>query len=304
MSSAPAVFAPGLRIAPGYEIIAHLSRGGALDVYDVWSEERQSRCIAKTVRPDRWGDAAVRCGLEAEGRLLRRLTHPHIVRAYERPRTTNPVVVMETLSGETLAHLIAEGEGLSAAEIAHLGLHLCSAVQYLHRKQILHLDLKPSNIISEGVRAKLIDLSVARRPGLAPPGVGTWCYMAPEQVWGGELGTPADVWGVGVVLWEAVAGKAAFGDDVGDDEDSLASSSGDDLPPAEHPQVLRPAEPIERHRSLPTELASAIDSALAPAPARRPSVATLADLLQRVPDVASPRAAAPARQRTGITAGE
>jgi serine/threonine protein kinase len=196
---------------------------------------------------------------------------------------------METLSGETLAHLIAEGPSLSAPEIAHLGLHLCSAVQYLHRKQILHLDLKPSNIISEGGRAKLIDLSVARSPGLAPPGVGTWCYMSPEQVWGGELGAPADVWGIGVVLWEAAAGNAAFGDD-GADEDSLTSSSGDELPPAEHPQVRRPAEPIARHRSLPPELASTIDAALSSTPELRPSVAALADLLQRVPDVVSPRA--------------
>jgi serine/threonine protein kinase len=289
MTRPPAVFAPGFVIAPGYEIIAHLSRGGALDVYDVWSEERQCRCIAKTVRPDRWDDRSVRRRLEAEGRRLRRLSHPHIVRAYERPPTTNPVVVMETLSGETLAHLIEEGEGLSAAEIAHLGLHLCSAVQYLHRNGILHLDLKPSNIVAETGRAKLIDLSVARRPGPAPPGVGTWCYMAPEQVWGGELGPPADVWGIGVVLWEAAAGKAAFGDD----EDGLSSSGAEELPPDRHPQVRRSAEPIARHSALPSVLAEAIDAALSPTPEERPSVAELADRLERVPDVVAPKAPAP-----------
>jgi serine/threonine protein kinase len=288
MSEPPEVFAPGFLIAPGYEIIAHVSRGGALDVYDAWSEERQCRCIAKTLRPDRWGDRAVRRRLEAEGRLLRRLSHPHIVRAYERPATTNPVVVMETLSGETLAHLIEEGEGLSPAEIAHLGLHLCSAVQYLHRNQILHLDLKPANIIAEAGRAKIIDLSVARRPGPAPPGVGTWCYMAPEQVWGGEVASHADVWGIGVVLWEAAAGQAAFGGD----EDGLPSSS-EELPPDRHPQVQRPVDPIARHCDLPRELAEAIDGALSVTPGERPSVATLAERLQRVPDVVSPRAPAP-----------
>jgi eukaryotic-like serine/threonine-protein kinase len=286
MSNATAVFAPGFAIAPGYEIIAHISRSGALDVYDVWSEERQCRCIAKTVRPDRWGDRGVRRRLEAEGRLLRRLSHPHIVRAYERPATTNPVVVMETLSGETLAHLIEEGDALSASEIAHLGLHLCSAVQYLHRKQILHLDLKPANIIAEAGRAKIIDLSVARRPGRARPGVGTWCYMAPEQVWGGELAPSADVWGIGVVLWEAAAGKAAFG---GDDDD-LPSSGAEELPADRHPQVRRSADPIAGHRSLPPELASAIDAALASSAGERPSVDVLAGLLERVPDVVSPRA--------------
>jgi serine/threonine protein kinase len=289
VSGSPAAFAPGFLIAPGYEVIAHVSRSAALDVYDVWSGERQCRCIAKTVRPDRWGDRAVRHRLEAEGRLLRRLSHPHIVRAYEPPATNNPVVVMETLAGETLAHLIEEGESLSASEIAYLGLHLCSAVQYLHRKEVLHLDLKPSNVIAEAGRAKLIDLSVARSPGLAPPGVGTWCYMAPEQVWGGELGAPADVWGIGVVLWEAAAGKAAFGGD----DDGPSSSSATELPPERHPQVQRPAEPIARHRALPSELAKAIDSALSSAPKARPSVAALADLLQLVPDVVSPRARVP-----------
>jgi serine/threonine protein kinase len=291
VSGPPAAFAPGFLIAPGYEIIAHVSRGGALDVYDVWSGERQCRCIAKTLRPDRWGDRAVRRQLEAEGRLLRRLSHPHIVRAYERPATNNPVVVMETLSGETLAHLIEEGESLAPAEIAHLGLHLCSAVQYLHRKGVLHLDLKPSNVIAEAGRAKVIDLSVARPPGPAPPGVGTWCYMSPEQAWGGELGTPADVWGIGVVLWEAAAGRAAFGAD--DDEDGLPSSSASELPPEQHPQVRRPVEPIARHRALPPQLAKAIDTALSSTPEERPPIAMLAELLELVPDVVSPRARAP-----------
>jgi hypothetical protein len=113
--------------------------------------------------------------------------------------------------------------------------------------------------------------------------------MAPEQVWGGELGPPADVWGIGVVLWEAASAEAAFGGDA----DVLPSSSSEDLPPELHPQVQRPADPVGQHRDLPRELAHAIDGALAANAADRPSVAELAELLVTVPDVVSPRARPP-----------
>ena len=293
MSVAVAVLAPGTAIGPGYEVIAHLSRGRTLDVYDVWSQERACRCIAKTLRSDRADDRSARRRLEREGRLLRRLSHPHIVRGYELLSTPSPLVIMETLSGETLAHMIEEDDDpLSAAEIAQLGLQLCSAIQYLHRHSVLHLDLKPSNIVAEAGRAKIIDLSVARRPGRAGGGIGTWCYMAPEQVWGGKLEPAADAWGIGIVLWEAATGRPAFGTDK--DEARLPSCSSDDLAAELHPQLQRKADPVRLHRRLPPALARAIDSALTAEPSGRPSVAALAALLEQVPGVVSPRDPRPA----------
>jgi serine/threonine protein kinase len=281
---------PGSTIAPGYVVIEHLHRAREFDVYDVWSEERMCRCIAKALRPDRVDDRSARRKLEREGRLLRRLTHPHIVRGYELATSPRRLVIMETLSGETLAHLIDAGDGLSASEIAYLGLQLGSAVQYLHRHRVLHLDLKPSNVVAESGRAKIIDLSVARRPGRAPAGVGTWCYMAPEQVYGGELGPPADVWGIGVVLWEAAAGRPAFG---GEEDGVPSTGELDELPPELHPQIRRTAEPVGRYRRLPRPLALAIELALSPEPSNRPSVAELAGLLENVPGVVSPRSPRP-----------
>jgi serine/threonine protein kinase len=279
-----------VEIAPGYVVIEHLHRARAFDVYDVWSEERASRVVAKTLRPDRVRDRSAARALLREGRLLQKLTHPHVVRGYEVLTSPPALVIMETLSGETLAHLLEAGDPLSAAELAYLGLQLSAAVGYLHRRGVLHLDLKPSNVVAEAGRAKIIDLGLARRPGRAPAGVGTWCYMSPEQVHGGNLRPAADVWGIGVLLWEAATGHAAFG---GPEDGVPASGDVEELPAELHPQVLRPAAPVARHRALPDALERAIDWALSPDPDARPTVAELSALLERVPEVMPPRSPRP-----------
>lgn len=257
---------PGSEIAPGYEVLEHLSRSRVLDVYDCWSAERDCRCIVKALRPDRLADAGARRRLLGEGRLLTELCHPGIVRGYETLRMPAPLVVMETLTGETLAHLVdRRRRPLGARELAFLGLQLVSAVGYLHRRGYVHLDLKPSNIVAECGRAKLIDLSIARRPGRARPGVGTWCYMAPEQARGGRVGEAADVWGIGVVLWEAACADAPFSDE------SL-----------EYPQVRDRAPLLGSRRRLPGPLTSAVDRCLEPDPTARPTLAELGGALEPV----------------------
>jgi eukaryotic-like serine/threonine-protein kinase len=244
-------------LAPGYEILEHLSRGRALDVYEVWSEERDCRCVAKVVRPDRLREPGPRRRLRTEGRLLLSLTHPHVVRAYELIERPHPVLVLETLEGETVAHMVASRRRrLPVPELAVLGLHLCSALRYLHRHGWLHLDLKPSNVIVDAGLAKLIDLSIVRRPGRAGGGVGTRQYMPPEQRNGGVLTEAADVWGLGAVLFEVATGSRDF------------------------------HGPVAARRRLPRRLAQALDACLAPDPAVRPSLLELAEALD---------AAAPAR---------
>lgn len=175
-------------IAPGYEVIAHLHRSRHLDIYDVWSEEREARCAAKVARPDLLHDADIQHKLIREGSLLERFTHPHNVRAYETLTCPHPVLVLETLDGETLSYpLSRRRQRLPLLGVICLGLHLCSAIQYLHRQGYLHLDLKPSNIVADGGRAKVLDLSLARPPGHFCRGVGTDWYMAPEQACGAVL---------------------------------------------------------------------------------------------------------------------
>ncbi len=259
----PPLLAPGAVIAPGYEALDHLSRGADLDVYDAWSSERDCRCVVKLLRPDRTGDEAARRRLLGEGRLLLGLAHPHLVRAYEvleRPAA----VVLETLTGATLAHIIAERRRrLPALDLCHLGLQLCSAVGYLHRNGTLHLDLKPSNVVSEMGHVRVIDLSLARPPGKVPAGFGTRQYLAPEQARGGEVTAASDVFAVGGVLFAAATASRPF-------------------PRREGPfeQLERRAPRVATLRRLPRGMPALIDSCLEPDPAARPEVVDVRDALQ------------------------
>ena len=260
----PPPFVAGERLAPGYEVIAHMSRSNNLDVYDAWSEERACRVIAKTPRPDRLEDRRTVRALMREGRLLKKFTHPHIVRAYEVSKEPQPVVILETLTGATLAYLIdTRPRRLAISEIVHLGLHLCSALHYIHRQGVLHLDLKPSNIISESWLAKIIDLSIARSPGQGEEGTGTDQYMAPEQVTGDHLSPATDVWGVGAVLWEAATGEEPFNAEDEDDEEPG------------YEQLERRIDPIRSYRRVPAAFASLVESCLEPDPAGRPTIEEL-----------------------------
>jgi serine/threonine protein kinase len=252
---------PRREIVPGTTVLEHLHRSNGLDVYDAWNEPRGCRVIVKTLRPDRLHCARGRASLLREGRVLVRLSHPHIVRAYEVHAGERPAVVMETLSGSTLGRLIDDARRpFSAVELANLGAHLASALRYLHRCGLLHLDLKPANIVAEHGRAKVIDLSHARRPGRAPAGNGTWCFMAPEQLHGGSVGAAADVWGLGIVVYSAAIGGSNPLAEVADELDV-------DEPQLHTRLALRRVRP-----RLPAGLTDLVDACLAPEPAARPAL--------------------------------
>ena len=271
----PPVHPPGHQLAPGYVVVGHVRRGEDLDCYEAWSVQRYCRCFIKTLRPDAVTDAAARRHLAREARLLLSLTHPHLVRAYDyvtaggsRP----PLLVLENLTGATLSYILDGGrERLGAADLGHLGQHLCSALRYLHSRGHLHLDVKPSNIIASDGVGKLIDLSLARRPGRWAAGIGTPGYMSPEQVCGGHLGQPADVWGIGLVLYQAATGLQPF-----DLPDRFASASSYTCTMA-HCQTLlsRPAPKLRARRRLPIDVAEVIDACLHRDPERRPTLERL-----------------------------
>jgi serine/threonine protein kinase len=280
--------APGNILAPGYEIVDHLHQSNNFDVYDVFSEERACRCIAKAPRQDLLESTRVRRGLLREGGLLGKLTHPHIVRLYETLREPQPALILETLTGETLSYIIDTSyRRLPLSDVVQLGLHLCSAIHYLHGRGILHLDLKPSNIVSERGMAKILDLSIAHPPKKSKRGAGTKQYMAPEQVRGELVGPATDVWGIGVTLYEAATAELPFnaGAETGsgseiEDESDTGSLTGTDTDLDAYEQVLRRADPVQTHRRVPAAFAKAIDACLEPDPARRPTLEELTESLK------------------------
>lgn len=255
----------GTELVPGYEVIGLLTRNRTLDVYEAWSTERGCHCMAKVLRPDRTGDEAARARLVREGRLLLRLTHPHIVRAYALVREPRITLVLETLGGETLSHLIRRHRArrLILPEVMALGTQLASALAYLHRHDVVHLDVKPSNVIAEQGRAKLLDLSLVRRPGRGVRGRGTRPYLSPEQARGGTFSPATDVWGLGSVLYRALTGVSPF---------PLVEGPG-------HPQLEGRAPSIRARRRLPGPVAAAVDSCLEPDPPDRPTLAQLTEVM-------------------------
>lgn len=265
---------PGSEMFPGLVVIEHMRRGEDLDAYDCWSTERYSRCFVKTLRPDRVASRGPRRRLLREGRLLLSFTHPHLVRAYDLVdpgSAAPPALVLETLTGATLSHLLRGGRRLSLRELAFLGRHLCSAIRYLHDHGYLHLDLKPSNVIAEGGRARVIDLSLARRPGRTRGGRGTSTHMSPEQARGGKLGSAADVWGVGLLLYEAATGHRPF-----DDERRTSTSS------PTYPQLVTTAPRTRTLRRLPAALSSTLDACLQIPAGDRPTLIELDDCLASI----------------------
>ncbi|MFY9807334.1 MAG: serine/threonine-protein kinase [Pseudonocardiaceae bacterium] len=268
----PPAYLPGHLLAPGYQVIEHVRRGEDLDSYEAWSSQRYCRCFIKTLRPDCTSDPSARRHLQREARLLLSLTHPHLVRAYEYLKADAehpPLLVLENLTGATLGYLLDGGrQRLGAQDLGHLGRHLCSALRYLHSHGYLHLDVKPSNIIACDGIARLIDLSLARPPGRCSAGLGTPGYMSPEQVTGGELGPPADVWGIGLVLYQAATGWQPF-DIPGSSASGSVNTSTLSLC---HIQLTRPAPRIRARRRLPVGVAEVIDACLHRDPDQRPTL--------------------------------
>lgn len=248
-----------------YEPIELLSRGNDFDVYDAWSVERGCRVVVKTVREELLGDPAKVARLIDEGRLLMRLDHPHVVRCYEVAEDPRPFIVLETLSGQTLAHMVRVGGLLADEEAAHFGLQIGAAVRYLHGHGLLHLDLKPSNAIAENGRARLIDLGLAGPPGRVKAGRGTWCYLAPEQARGEVAGPATDVWGLGATLYEALSGWPPF-DDPEREVDGVMDEE------IEFPQLERPARPLSEVSTAGPRMAAMVAACLRPDASRRPAI--------------------------------
>jgi eukaryotic-like serine/threonine-protein kinase len=208
-------FDEGDEIAPRRFALEELGGGHQYQAYLAWDEARASLVVAKLVRPHLVDDADVRRHLAREAELLQRLSHPVLVRGYDAvldgPR---PHVVLEHLEGPPLSTTIRRFGALSVDQLVPLAFQLATALWFLANEGIVHLDVKPRNVIL-GVPPRLIDLSIARTIAdareITTP-IGTDAYMAPEQCDPSlaPIAPPADVWGLGATLHHAIAGDVPF----------------------------------------------------------------------------------------------
>jgi eukaryotic-like serine/threonine-protein kinase len=193
-----------------------------------------SRTVALKVVRDASPELLAR--LEREARIVATIEHPNLARVYEVARDGDgaPVVVMELLLGETLGARLRREPALSVPEVARVGLGVLGAVGAAHARSIVHRDLKPDNVFltsEDGLPSvKVLDFGIAKseRGTALAEGLptletrtghilGTPQYMSPEQIFGEkDVDHRADIWALGVLLYEALAGVRPFdGDNVG-----------------------------------------------------------------------------------------
>lgn len=203
-----------------YRVTGQLGEGGMGVVYDAW-DERLGRAVAvKTVRTQ-LQDPQGRERFWREARAAGALSHPNICHIYEIGEDGDELfIAMERLEGESLAERIRRGP-LPPQEAATVALGALSALEAVHARGLLHRDLKPSNVYLTPHGVKLLDFGLAlpvetssdhTLPALTLPGVvlGTPGYMAPEQILGQTVDVRSDLYAVGAVLYEMVAGAPPF----------------------------------------------------------------------------------------------
>ena len=260
-------FAEGDEIAPRRRAVSLLGGGYRYEAWLAWDEHIRSLVVAKVVRPDQTGDAVARRTLAREAAMLNRLAHPLLVRSFgSDPDGPRPHLVLEFVEGPRLSTLIRRF-GLILEQAVPLALNLCSVLHYLAEEGVVHLDVKPRNIIMAG-SPRLIDLSVARGvdelDSLGGP-IGTDAYMAPEQCDSdrrAKIGPPADVWGLGVTVHEAFTGKLPY-----------PRPSRD----APHPQLVHRPRMAD---GVPPKLQPLLLSCLEARPEDRPRAGDLGDALE------------------------
>lgn len=207
---------PVADLPPGLLGLRELGGGLNHEVWLAYDEHRLAPVVVKIVRPELVRDADAIDGTLREIEVLSSIAHPSIVRIYDHDDgAERPYFVMEHIDGPTLSAQIFRDGPVQLHQLLPLGLELAGAVHHLHTRGLVHLDLKPSNVVL-GAPARLIDLSLAMDLETAASLdqiVGSDEYMAPEQCAPGvhgPLGPATDVWGIGATLYRAAVGHRAW----------------------------------------------------------------------------------------------
>jgi eukaryotic-like serine/threonine-protein kinase len=271
---------PSGRVIGRYEIVEKVGAGGMGEVYKARDRTLQRLVALKFLPAHRTADADARARLVSEARAASALDHPNIAVVYEvgtadaepdGPAGDRLFIAMGYYEGETLREKIARAR-LPLREALDYAIQLADGLARAHEAGIVHRDIKPANVIvTDRGQVRIVDFGVATgiggTPSPAGTRVGTVAYMSPEQTRGLPVDHRTDLWSVGVVLYEMIAGVRPFRGDT--EETVLMGIRSDEPPPLE---TVRPEAPPELVHVVNRCLAR--DSAL-----RYPSAgAVLADL--------------------------
>ena len=216
-------FYPGLVLDGRYRLDRPLAEGG---MGTVWVGRQIALQREVAVKLLRVGSDPLRERLRREALALAAVHHPSVVQVFDYGETESgaPYIVMELVRGEPLGQRVLRHGPLETPAAVRLALPLLEGLAVAHRAGIVHRDIKPENVMlapgPAGVLPKLLDFGIARvaqgeEARLTADGgiIGTPAYMAPEQVRGHDADERVDVWGIGVLLYEIIAGKPPFGID-------------------------------------------------------------------------------------------
>ncbi len=272
----------GTLIAERYEIREHIATGGMASVFKTW-DRRVERIVAiKVLRSLDKNDHRAVERFRREARAAAALAHPNAVTIYDFVEEVGQYfLVMEYIHGPTLKQLIAQRHQLQPREAIDIALQVCAVLQVAHERGFIHRDIKPQNImlvwtgggdfstggtVSDGnVLVKLTDFGIVRVAevaGLTNSGIvlGTADYLSPEQARGENLTASSDLYSLGVVMFEMLAGRPPF---TGPTAVSIAMQHASQDPPSLHrfnPTIPRALEQLVT-RTLKKEPEDRFDSA-------------------------------------------
>lgn len=258
-----------------YDVLRLIATGGTAAIYQAVDPEIETVVALKVFAysPLRFQVGAT------EWNLLRGLNHPHIVRIQDFAVERGLVyIVMEYVSGRSLRRVLSERGRLPLREFARIVLEAGSALDYAHQRGVLHLDLKPENLLFTGAqRVKLLDFGSAAihlaLRGARDFVMGTPQYMAPEQIQTHPVSTRTDIYGLGVLMYEMLTGEPPF---TGADTDEVLTRV----------ILSEPTPVIQKRPDLAPDLSLLISRMLAKDPALRPS--SIAEIVTEILEILGP----------------
>ena len=284
-----------------YEIHKRIGRGGMADVFSARDLLLDRQVAVKVLFPEFATDANFVERFRREAQSAASLSHPNIVNVYDWGKFEGTYfIVMEEVQGRTLAEILATNKQLTSKQAAEIASEVAAALGFAHDNHVAHRDIKPANIlIGTNGQVKVADFGIARalnaptEANLTQVGsvMGTATYFSPEQAQGAQPDPRSDLYSLGIVLYEMVAGKPPF---TGENPVSIAYKQVHDAP---QPLVQIVAD-------VPRSFEAIVAKLLAKDPKLRyPSAAALRDDLRRFRNDEPVQALAAVQNRAGVAAG-